>query len=45
MLALVVVEVALSDEFHMFVLNSPNVLTKTELFLLQIKKLRLRGVN
>lgn len=44
LLAVTVVEEALSDELHIL-LNSPNVLTKPELFLLLIRKPRLRGVK
>ena len=44
LLAVTFVEEALSDEFHIL-LNSPNILTKPELFLLLIRKLRLRGVK
>lgn len=44
LLAVMLVEEALSDEFHIL-LNSPNILTKPELFLLLIRKPRLRGVK
>ena len=43
-LAVMVVEVALSDESQAL-FNSPNILTKPEMFLLLIRKLRLRVVK